>query len=206
MHIFYHTYRVIRRELFTTIGICFVSVLVVSSAIISHPTAVAIVFLVLVLVFIHLLGALPVAGVPLNSISMVNLVMAIGLVVDYSMHIAHSFMMQDPRLSRNERTVRAMKEIGLAVSLGIFSTFVAILPLAFATSEVFRVFFKMFVAILLAGGSHGLILMPVVLSLVGPSTIHGAACKTHPAIADEPETPSYADEPEVAATTSLRTV
>jgi len=67
----------------------------------------------------------------------------------------------------------------------------------------------MFVAILLAGGSHGLILMPVVLSLVGPATIHGAACKSPPENADEPgvvATRSYADELEVAASTSLRTV
>jgi len=171
VHIFYHQYRMIRQELFWTTGMCFIAVLVISLVIISHPLAVAIVFGVILLVFVDLLGCIPIANVSLNSISMINLVMAIGLVVDYSMHIAHSFMTQEPFLSRNERTVLAMKQIGLPVAKGIFSTFIAVLPLAFASSNVFRTFFKMFLAILIVGGLHGLVLMPVVLSLFGPTAI-----------------------------------
>ena len=33
--------------------------------------------------------------------------MAVGLVVDYSMHVAHSFGIQDPKLPRTERAVRS---------------------------------------------------------------------------------------------------
>eukprot|EP00747_Dinoflagellata_sp_TGD_P222405 gnl/TRDRNA2_/TRDRNA2_94111_c0_seq1.p1 gnl/TRDRNA2_/TRDRNA2_94111_c0~~gnl/TRDRNA2_/TRDRNA2_94111_c0_seq1.p1 ORF type:complete len:893 (-),score=185.54 gnl/TRDRNA2_/TRDRNA2_94111_c0_seq1:209-2551(-) len=166
---FYHQYRVIREQLFLTTAMCFVAILVVSLIVISHPMAVMIIFGVVLMVFVDLLGCIPLMGLSLNSISMINMVMAIGLVVDYSMHIAHSFMAQDPSVLRNERAVLAMKEMGIPVVKGIFSTLVAILPLSLAGSEVFRVFFKMFMAILLVGGAHGLVLMPVVLSLVGPA-------------------------------------
>jgi len=66
------------------------------------------------------------SGVSLNSVSMVNLVMAIGLVVDYNLHIIHSFMVQDSKLSRDERVVCAMREIGMSVFFGILSTFIAV--------------------------------------------------------------------------------
>jgi len=121
------------------------------------------------MVFIDLLGCLPLIGQPLNSISMINLVMAVGLVVDYSMHVAHSFMAKSPQISRDERVVLAMKTIGVSVAKGLLSTFVGVLPLSLGSSEIFRVFFNMLVLVLAVGGTHGLLLMPVLLSVVGPS-------------------------------------
>jgi predicted RND superfamily exporter protein len=179
VYIFYHQYRIIYQELLWTVGMCFIAVIAITSMVIPSPLAVVITFLVIALVFIDLLGALPIWGISLNSISMVNLVMAVGLVVDYSMHIVHSFVHQEPGKSRDERIVASMKELGIAVFKGVLSTFIAILPLAFASSEIFRVFFKLFLSILIVGGSHGLVLMPVVLSLVGPAAARDLS-KVHP--------------------------
>ncbi|OLP78404.1 Niemann-Pick C1 protein [Symbiodinium microadriaticum] len=95
--------------------------------------------------------------------------MAVGLVVDYSMHMAHSFGLQDGSLPRAKRAELAMKEMGQPIFMGVSTTFLAILPLAFSASQVFRVFFKMFFGIVLAGGSHGLIFLPVCMSMFGPS-------------------------------------
>lgn len=51
--------------------------------------------------------------------------------------------------------------------------------LAFSKSYIFRMFFKQFFGICLFGVTHGLVLLPVVLSLIGPPTHkhpgHGAA-------------------------------
>lgn len=123
--------------------------------------------LVLGSIFVWLLASIPAWGLDLNSISAINLVMAIGLVVDYSLHLIHSFGIQDSKLGRKERTLRALKAIGPPVLLGLFTTFLGVLPIAFASSQVFRVFFQMFFSIVLVGGIHGFILVPVLLSLFG---------------------------------------
>ncbi|CAK0818264.1 unnamed protein product [Prorocentrum cordatum] len=167
--VFYDQYRNILSETFWATLMCFIAVSVVSLFVLSHPLVVLIVSGVITLVYIDLLGCLPLIGQPLNSISMINLVMAVGLVVDYSMHVAHSFMAQHPQLSRDERVVLAMKSIGVSVSKGLLSTLVGVLPLSLGSSKIFRVFFNMLVLILAVGGTHGLLLMPVLLSAVGPS-------------------------------------
>lgn len=51
---------------------------------------------------------------------------------------------------------------------GALSTQLAVLPLAFIASPVLSVFFKMTTLIIVVGLSHGLLLLPVLLSLAGP--------------------------------------
>jgi len=176
VYFLYHQYRIIHAQLFWTTGMCLLAAIIVSTVVISHPIAVLIVLGVMLMVFVDLLGCIPLCGVSLNSISMINMVMAIGLVVDYNMHIVHGFMKQDPQLPRDKRTVLAMKELGVPVAKGVFSTFLGILPAAFGRSEIPRIFFKLFLAIVLVGGTHGLVLMPVVLSIAGPPARMAHSC------------------------------
>eukprot|EP00403_Amphidinium_massartii_P048273 CAMPEP_0178464984 /NCGR_PEP_ID=MMETSP0689_2-20121128/51122_1 /TAXON_ID=160604 /ORGANISM="Amphidinium massartii, Strain CS-259" /LENGTH=788 /DNA_ID=CAMNT_0020091899 /DNA_START=162 /DNA_END=2525 /DNA_ORIENTATION=- len=146
-YIFWDQFRIIVTQMLTSVIACLIAVMIISAFVLAHPLAVLIVLVVLVLVFVDLMGNIMVWGLDLNSISMINLVMAVGLVVDYSMHVVHNFMLQDNSLPRSERAVKAMEEIGPAVFLGVSTTFVSILPLALSTSQIFRVFFKMFFGI-----------------------------------------------------------
>lgn len=79
--------------------------------------------------------------------------MAVGLVVDYMVHIVHYFLHQDPNISKDDRIANALGEIGPSVLVGAMTTFLGIMPLAFANNVIFRVFFKMFLVIITFGVS-----------------------------------------------------
>ena len=58
---------------------------------------------------------------------------------------------QDPCASTELRVARAMGEIGPSVLVGATTTLLGIVPMAFASNVVFRVFFKMFLIIIIFG-------------------------------------------------------
>ena len=62
----------------------------------------------------------------------------------------------------------AVEAIGPAVLNGGVTTFLALVLLAGSTSHTFLTFFKVFVLTVVFGLFHGLVLLPVLLSLVGP--------------------------------------
>ena len=55
------------------------------------------------------------------------------------------------------------------------STFVAVVLMSASTSYVFRVFFIQFFGICIFGMAHGLLFLPVLLSLIGPGEINVGA-------------------------------
>ena len=58
--------------------------------------------------------------------------------------------------------------MGTSILLGGFTTFLGVLPLSFTGSELFRTFFYTFLGITCLSSLHGIVFVPVVLSLVGP--------------------------------------
>ena len=108
-------------------------------------------------------------GLTIDSVAIINLVLAIGLAVDYSCHIAHSFL--QTKGTRQERVDHALEEMGTAVVHGAFSTFLAVLVLSASKSYIFRIFFKQFFGICVFGAAHGLVLLPTLLSLIGPAYV-----------------------------------
>ena len=60
--------------------------------------------------------------------------------------------------------------MGSAVFHGGFSTFLAFILLAGSKSHVFSTFFKVFFLVIVFGLFNGLLLLPVMLSLVGPAS------------------------------------
>lgn len=60
--------------------------------------------------------------------------------------------------------------MGPNILVGIASTkFIGVIVLGFASSEMFRIYyFRMYMAIIVLGVFQGLIVMPIVLSYIGP--------------------------------------
>jgi len=64
---------------------------------------------------------------------------------------------------------KALGQIGSSIFHGGFSTFLAIVVLAGSKTYIFIVFFKAWFGIIIFGMSNGFILLPVILSYLGPT-------------------------------------
>jgi predicted RND superfamily exporter protein len=111
-------------------------------------------------------------GLTIDVVSAVNVIIAIGLCVDYSVHICHAFLTVSG--TKRERAHAALVDMGPAVLNGGLSTLIAFILLLSSDSHVFSSFFKIFMLVVLFGVWHGLILLPVLLSLVGPAAYASA--------------------------------
>ena len=146
--------------------------------IISSLATACIVAFCVFLVFFELMGIMwmfnvVIGGYPaeMNAVFVVNLVTSLGFGVEFCNHIAMNFLRQ--RGTRTERAIKAMKNMGSSVIVGIASTkFLGVLVLAFAPSTLFKLYyFRMYLCIILLGVFNGLFFLPVMLSLCGPPTV-----------------------------------
>ena len=168
--LFYEQFRIIVTEAVTNLCLALGAVILITLVMIVNCTATALVALMIVLTDVDILGMMWYWGLSIDSVSVINLVLAIGLALDYSVHIAHAFT-QKPGTDRQARVDAALEEMGTPVIHGCLSTFLAVLVLSISNSYVFRVFFRQFFGIVLFGGLHGLVLLPTLLSLFGPAYV-----------------------------------
>lgn len=164
-------------EILWTVVYGLIAVFVIALIFIPHPLGACVVTPVVAIIYVELMGALRLANLYVNSVTAVGLIMSIGLVVDYNMHILLTYFEIDNNdaslLSRNDRVKKVLTTMGQSILLGGMSTFMGVLPLTFSTSEVFNTFFVTFFGIVFLGAGHGLIFTPVVLSLIGPTFLGG---------------------------------
>lgn len=135
-----------------------------------------------------------------NIVTGINLVLAVGLAVDAVVHIVHSFLSHDG--TPEDRAKIAVSTMGRTVLNGTISTLVVLLPLFFAQSYPFRVFFSLFMAIIGFVPNHnltckqnvalkidpchrysafnGIVVLPVLLALFNPASHNSLRGKLQP--------------------------
>lgn len=109
-------------------------------------------------------------GLHINGIFYFCVLVSIGLMVDFLLHILLRYYETSPSKTRDERVKETLETMGSSIMLGGLTTFLGVVPLCFSTTKIFMIVFKSFFAMVVLGLAHGLILLPVVLSLIGPTT------------------------------------
>ena len=170
-----------------TLMYAMIAATVISLILISYPSMALIVMLTVGQILFGVLGYASLWGLNLNFTAMVAIVMAVGFSVDNAAHFCHSFMTAPLKTdgttiflgdnktmeysTANERKARvlyALNAVGMPIIAGNLSTFIAILPLGTAKSQVVLAIFKVISLVMLFGMSHSIIYLPVMLSIVGP--------------------------------------
>lgn len=162
-------FEVIPSEATSNVGFAVAAVFVVLLIFIASVSAAFIVTFVVGLALVDVLGGFFFWGLYLDAVSVVQLALAVGLVVDFSAHIAHAVMHSSG--TRVERATKALEEMGQAVLNGAISTFLAVLLLSLSQSYIFVVFFKSFFMTCVFGAAHALIFLPVLMSFVAPDPL-----------------------------------
>jgi len=163
----YEQYKAIETEAIRNISSTMAVMVVIIALLIVTPSAVAVVCLVLCLIIINIIGYMNFWGLSFDSVTIIMLVIALGLAVDYSAHIGRAYM--EMQGTPDERLKGCLSNMGVAVFNGAMSTFLAVLLLGIGSqSYVFITFFKQLFLCIVFGLGHGLILLPVLMSLAAP--------------------------------------
>ncbi|GAB1610711.1 patched domain-containing protein 3-like isoform X1, partial [Argonauta hians] len=157
---------VLEMEIKRNICLAFLSVFLITSVMIMNWKTSLMVVISVVLTLVDICGFLRVWGLYVDTTSCVIITIAVGLVVDFSVHVGFAYMtMKGPE---DDRMIITLKEMGPPVFHGGFSTFIAVLPLCLGDTYPFKTFFKVFFLVITFGLFHGLIFLPVILSLYAP--------------------------------------
>nr|XP_045593830.1 patched domain-containing protein 3-like [Procambarus clarkii] len=150
-------------------NICLTAVIMMAVSLVFIPNALCCLWVVFSItsVEIGVVGYMAFWGVSLDSISMINLIICIGFSVDFSAHIAHAYLVSKGE-TPDERVRDCLYTLGLPILQGGLSTILGVTALSLAPSYIFITFFKTVFLVILFGVLHGLVLLPVLLSVLGP--------------------------------------
>ena len=114
---FFEQYALTLSETTRNLAIAAATIVVITWPFLVDIRATLLVFFGFAALVVELFALMYIWNLSLNSITMINLVMAIGFAVDYSAHIAHAFVTSQEE-TPEERAVSALETLGASVLMG----------------------------------------------------------------------------------------
>merc|ERR1711933_252816 len=185
-HVFWEMYLVVVREFIFTIVTGVVNVTLIAFLLIPHRAVILFAFPLICVLYINFLGVIRFFGLQINGFTYLIVVSSVGLLVDYLMHILMKYYeiqqkrkqqyYSNPKFhfhhrfptTRDECVTKILETMGSSILQGGLTTFLAVLPLTLSTTLMFKRTFYAFFSLVTIGIIHGLILLPVILSIWGP--------------------------------------
>ena len=177
-YIFFDQYVSIVQLTGTLLGSAVAIIFAITSVVLGSVATGVVVTTTVVMIVVDIIGTMAVAGVSLNAVSLVNLVICVGIGVEFCAHIARAFMFPSRVImdkvptkfrGRDARAWTALANVGGSVFSGITVTkLLGVCVLAFTRSKIFEIYyFRVWLALVVFAAIHALIFLPVALSYFG---------------------------------------
>lgn len=177
-YVFFDQYRSIVHLAATLLSVAVAVIFVLTSLLLGSLLTGLVVAVTTIMILVDIMGVMALFGVSLNALSLVNLVICVGIAVEFCAHISRAFMYPSKTVmerarsrfrGRDLRAWAALVNVGGSVFSGITITkFLGVVVLAFTRSKVFEVYyFRIWLGLVILASSHALIFLPVLLSFAG---------------------------------------
>ena len=141
-YVFYEQYLTMWHDTLKSLGISLAAIFIVTFILMGFDLVSSIInLLIIVLIIVNLCGLMYWWNITLNAVSLVNLVMAVGISVEFCSHLTRAFSV-NIGANRIDRARNVLTSMGSSVLSGITLTkFGGIVVLAFAKSQIFSIFY-----------------------------------------------------------------
>ncbi|XP_069815229.1 patched domain-containing protein 3-like [Dendropsophus ebraccatus] len=164
--IYFDQYAVIIQNTIQNVAVAAGAMFVISILLIPNPLCSLWVTFTIASIIVGVTGFMAYWDVNLDSISMINLVICVGFSVDFSAHITYAYV-SNHKAKANDRVTDALHSLGYPILQGGLSTILGVVALSAADSYIPRTFFKIIFLVIAFGMLHGLVFLPVFLTMIG---------------------------------------
>ncbi|XP_076151353.1 protein patched homolog 1 [Alosa pseudoharengus] len=165
--LFWEQYIGLRHWFLLAVSVVLACTFLVCALLLLNPWTAGVIVFILAMMTVELFGIMGLIGIKLSAIPVVILIASVGIGVEFTVHIALGFLTAIG--DRNTRSAVSLEQMFAPVMDGAISTLLGVLMLAGSEFDfIMRYFFAVLAILTLLGILNGLVLLPVLLSLMGP--------------------------------------
>ena len=164
---FYEQYNVVKKVIIENVGITLVVMLIVTSIFLPNAIIIVTVMSQVVMIVIGIFGWMGILGIPLSSVTMITLLMAVGFSVDFCVHVCSAFL-ASKKPNRQAKALETVVHASGPILNGGATSLLGVFVLVFSKSNIFFSFFQIMSLVVVFGTLHAVFLIPVILYTIGP--------------------------------------